>query len=438
MAISVWTVVLAGLVFLFYFWLPEIAPRFYRSTRTWAFLLYILVPAFWLVLISDLYLSKWTDVLLRQGIDFRLSSNVFWVWENLPVSQHHWLPFLDKNDLTKSYSSGGMFAYLFLYAVAKGMAWMTNTGLEKAQFMLAYLYAFCQASVVGLSLQKLTATDRLDRRQRFSYFYLVSFFCLLPGTWITTYYFNPDNFFPIVGMYVFYWAVCLYKEAYLQRGWFGALLLLSVVTPLFAILLGALTFAYIYFSENISSRTAKIVYVRVTIVVVISVACYLAAKLVIKYYDLQDTGSSLSYRSGLDGNTAYFKNLIDSVIVPVNLQSLSFRMNSEFVTMVVVLFVAYLCAREIKDEPWHRLFLISIAFYLFQLVLFPQSVKVHPYLYDVSLTIPVLGTCFYIFLRPAFVTTLSASGFLFYNILMLALVLSNLLMLAKATIVIFI
>lgn len=429
MTIGLWTVVLGAAVFLFYFWLPEIFPKMYKNSSVWTFLLYTLVPVFWLFLITDLYVLKWIPDVLGQGTAFRLSDNVFWVWENLPVSQHHWLPFFNKNDLGTAYSSQGFFAYLFFYASAKVMAWVANTDLAKAQFMLVYLYALLQVWVVVFSLQKLTSSYALDRRQRFSFFYLVSFFVLLPGTWVTIFHLNQDNIMPLVGMYAFFWAVCLYKEAYLEKGWFAGLLLLGIVAPIPAMLFTIMTIGYIYFSDGIPGNTKKVIYVRAAIALIIPLVCLLTAKLVIKHYGINDTGSSFWFRSGLDGDTTYFRNLIDSVIYPIRGR---FRIYSEFLPMIGFLFVAYIWGRKIQGEQWQRLFLIATSYYLLQLVLFPQAVKIHPYLYDASLTIPVLGISFYVFLRPAFVKALSASGFLYYNLLLLGLVLSNLIILARA------
>jgi hypothetical protein len=154
--------------------------------------------------------------------------------------------------------------------------------------------------------------------------------------------------------------------------------------------------------------------------------------------DYRPYGSTFLFRSGLDGDPAYLRSLIQAVVAPCGLtmgccadRSRTDLLFPAFVPLA--LFAGWMLRRH--PIPRARVLVaaaVLVGPYLYSVVLIPQSVSIHPYLYDHLLSTPVimLGVC--CMLLPAVQRQLRGGTLLVYALVMVGLVMSNLVALAQA------
>ena len=97
--------------------------------------------------------------------------------------------------------------------------------------------------------------------------------------------------------------------------------------------------------------------------------------------------SPFMFRSGLDGDTRYFQDAIQSVLHPYTGRTLSSVVFPAFVPIGIALAWMWKGKRGERRRMGRQL-AFTFAPYLFSLALFPQSVAIHPYLYDGLIVLP--------------------------------------------------
>lgn len=99
-------------------------------------------------------------------------------------------------------------------------------------------------------------------------------------------------------------------------------------------------------------------------------------------------GSGLLFRSGLDGDTRYLDSILGAVFHPF--KSEVNRVCDPFISWRVLLILVLVPAWNGVERflSVMELVVISLLPYLFGLVVFPQHVSVHPYVYDLCLSFP--------------------------------------------------
>ena len=145
--------------------------------------------------------------------------------------------------------------------------------------------------------------------------------------------------------------------------------------------------------------------------------------------------SSLLFRSGLDGDTTYFTNMIQAVWSPSTLGCyVRPPLELFFPACVPLLALAPWLwrSREAADIQPGRLLLFLATPYLCSLVLFPQALSIHPYLFDLFLLMPVIVAAFVMALLEPVRRRLSGTTLLAFLLVAGGLIMSNLIGLAQA------
>ena len=123
---------------------------------------------------------------------------------------------------------------------------------------------------------------------------------------------------------------------------------------------------------------------------------YLDPRLLISLKGYHAQESSFLFRSGLDGDTRYFSGLLQAAIAPCPTNCCYPRTFSHLLWPAAVPLVIFgpLTLRSGRTGAFSvvRTVLFLATPYLLSLILFPQSVSVHPYLYDHLLVIPIVVT----------------------------------------------
>ena len=134
------------------------------------------------------------------------------------------------------------------------------------------------------------------------------------------------------------------------------------------------------------------------------------------------TASSFTFRSGLDGDTRYFTSLAQAALAPCPLACCYLRSAADLLLPGLVLLCAVgpltLFDRGATSVSLSRQLLFLATPYLVSLILFPQSVSIHPYLYDHLLMVPIVVTGATALLTDAVQGRLKGAGLLVLLLLM--------------------
>ena len=161
------------------------------------------------------------------------------------------------------------------------------------------------------------------------------------------------------------------------------------------------------------------------------VVSYLTPWLLIAGNDYQAVGSTFLLRSGLDGDTRYFSNIAQAAIAPCIRGGCCWArpvwtvLWPSFVPLVV-LALAVLRREHRPHLRWGHLLLFLTTPYFVSLVLFPQSVSIHPYLYDHMLLAPVIVSGSAMLLTPELEQRLRGAGLLVFLLGAGAMLMANL------------
>jgi hypothetical protein len=123
-----------------------------------------------------------------------------------------------------------------------------------------------------------------------------------------------------------------------------------------------------------------------TALFIASILVLLLPKAIAHFYSFQDTASSIIFRTGLDGKTDEFTNLFSAVIFPIYRRPEIYLLQTIIITLTIFFF-----STKFRIEIRWLIFLsIATSNYVIHLIVFPQSVAIHPYLYDPLVQIPLL------------------------------------------------
>lgn len=114
------------------------------------------------------------------------------------------------------------------------------------------------------------------------------------------------------------------------------------------------------------------------------------------------TSSSFWARSGLDGNRQFVTSIIQAVIEPFE-TTLPARLQTFLIPLVVAISILTLYGELFSRDEICKIFkclAFSLIGYFSNAIIFPQSVSIHPFLYDFLWINPLYLTCGYIFIRP--------------------------------------
>lgn len=319
----------------------------------------------------------------------RLRDVTFPIWDHYPFSQHGFLVFLTPEDLGRgvAYSNHSVGYLLFMYLFYKIELAVPQLPMRAVTAGLEMLFCVAAMLYVGLAGQQ----ARVRLHHGILILLGVTFFLTMPSFWISAGKFNVDNLahfqFPLL-------LLVAYRIARDDLAGFklwvplGAL---CATVPISAALLGA----FLMVSSAGKAAFDKKLFKLAILIIVASVAIYLQPVVISKLLSFKSANSSWLFRSGLNGDTTYFSNVLNSVASPF--------FHRPFYLLIIPISILLIQFGIIRFQEQKNInqgrampigntghfFGVLFSPYLLITLLWPQAVSIHPYIYDFMLIAPI-------------------------------------------------
>lgn len=415
-----------------------------RARSRWPLLVFCWSSALWLTVVADLGVQRYalnTDRFVYKECQSDPLAVNFTVWEHHPASEHLFIAWrtLGDFDARRPYANHVHPYLLSMYVWERAVRGLAGLSLYQATNSVPFLYVVV---LVGAVASLLWRTGILSRTSG-ALFVLLLF--LGSGTivtgwrfWHDMYRFSTDNPYPLLAAVLVVVYACLLEPVRpIAAAVAGALFvaLSPIHTPMLIAAAACLFGAAGRDLRDVLQRNRPLVVMSIVWLIVGGVT-YATPWLLVQWKGYSGEGSGILFRSGLDGDKQYFTSLIQAVVAPCPVLCCWGRPFSSLMwpAFVPVAFSApVLWFRRISSPASPaRLFAFLAAPYLITLLLFPQSISIHPYLYDHFLieAAVVTGAVVMIDAVPAWATTGTR---LFGALLLLcAVLMANLVAIAQA------
>jgi hypothetical protein len=401
--------------------LPKVTP--------WLFILFSM-GALWCSWVWDFGGSR-----LGFAFSNRLSEAFFPIWEGQPFSKHLGLAFLTQDDFKAgiAYGNHRTSFLLLLYGMTKFVQKILDPRLVVATRCVPFFYCGFLLSVVAVFVGRIKeVVFGRGLPNLILLFFGIGFLVSAPSLWIGMLRYNLDNIHPLTLFLVAIMSIYAMDRRWANRKFIWAFAALAVLNPNYAIIMAL---ALPFFGEFEGGGRDEWLRINRPLCRTIlgcgalAVLSYLIPLILLRIGRFHNVGSGLLFRSGLDGEQLYFKNLVQALLHPYRAREWS--VVPSWVLMGTGFLVAFWGRFAEARGTVRQLFFLSIP-YLFSLVFFSQSVSIHPYLYDYQLTFPIgLMGMFWMFSTGA-QARLRGPGLLAMVFLYCALIINNLTTIAQA------
>ncbi len=317
-------------------------------------------------------------------------------WDSAPVSRHLGLSFVVPEDLPQGRAYQHLTqAWLGLaYVLMKPLTWFGvpyATGQNVLAFFTFGVMLWMVSAAVSLSQRPSPADPWATWALWFPLVVLgFSIVATLPSLWVASIIGNPEDqhrFLAAIG--VAYISVLDFHRRPLGRAGFLTAVGVALVAPMYAACL-FITLAFLATPLG-GSRFAGLQWERWRsqgLIFGLVIALGIAVPYVMLWIGgWQGVGSSVFFRAGLDGGTQYFTDMFQSVINPYDAGGRDWRLYPLIAAATLVAAATFALSRPLAVRMFRQLFFCwSMA--LLWIVVFPQAVSIHPYLFDFGLLFP--------------------------------------------------
>jgi hypothetical protein len=391
--------------------------------------------AFWLSVVWDTGIGH---AVVNNSRDDRVSLT-FRLWQTSPPSQHLFLMWLTPEDFAGHVAyTNHLHPYMFsLYGIVRLIQLTTGATLNVARNLTPF--AIAAAGVVAFTfmlLQSRWFVAPPGAKALASLFLALGLFLTEWHFWVSFYTTNLDDVFPLI---VFLLAILFACAAPRPERADKRLLLGSAIafgaygwlyTPLAIVALWCYHGRFDGAAQAIDRNRALIG---------ASLACgitgaiaLLVPRMLVAVKGYTSVSSPFLFRSGLDGDTRYFHDMAQAILRPFHGDARTWWTLLVPAFVPVVLWLTWGTVGAVAARRrLSRVLLFLSSPYLFSIALFPQSVSIHPYLYDQLLFLPaaLLGAVWA--LSPPVQRRMRGPAVLALLLLFAALLMTNLIAIAQ-------
>lgn len=395
--------------------------------------------ALWLIVVVDLGIGRAIVKLDRSSVRTCQSDELtgaFQFWQTRPASEHLFLAWrtVTGSDSKVVYVNHAHPYLLANYAWVSALMALTGVPMFVATNTtpLFYLAVLLVALLVLCHRAGLTAGPP-SVAVVLTAFLSVGFLMTTWRFWLDAYRYNTDNPYPLLAaMFVLVYAFLL-KPARPVAATVCAVVTVGV-SPIYAPMLALASLCL--FAEPATSarefvRANRRLLWLVCAALVAGFVTAMVPRLLNAWRHYSGLSSSFAYRAGLDGDTRYFTNIVQAVLRPCCCYA---RGATELVLPAILplaAFGGFLLRRSESAFRVSHFLLFACTPYVGSMILFPQSLSIHPYLYDHLLILPVVIAGAVAMLSFSSRRPVSGAGLLAYLFFMGALLMSNLIAIAQ-------
>lgn len=333
----------------------------------------------------------------------RLRDITFYIWDNYAPSRHGYLVFyslsdFDKNIAYSNHSTTYLFYMYLLYKIE------TLIPAFQMRVMGALLNMLSLAGVVFYIIANL-AEKRLSLAQSFLCLLSTVLMVSMPGFWISAARFNVDNPFPLVFSMLILTSFFVWRDKGSGKRVWISVPLFAIFSPISAVILGGAMLLYAFQRDGMDMKLFKLA----AAAVLTGCGVYLQPPIVSKVLGFASSNGGWMFRSGLDGNTAYFSNVFEAVVSPFYPRPLHiisipiFLLLAQAVYLRVCTWMVKLGRSNCETTPILSnadfFYFLIFSQYILTCLLWPQAISIHPYLYDYLILAPVSALIIFSFLN---------------------------------------
>jgi hypothetical protein len=406
--------------------------------------LFILFSAgLWLTVVMDSGIASFMVSIDRRGprgCQADPFTTMITLWESNPPSEHLFLGWRSQENFDRRIAyPNHVHPYLFtMYgwiAAARYMAGLTLWGATNTSILLPVLVLI--AAFGTLLARSGLLWDRTSPTGLVTLFAAIGILVTTWRLWIDLVRFNSDNPYPLLAaVFILVYALLLPP----MRTWAAALasalfVALSPVHTPMLLLPAVCVFGQggRNWREVLQRNRSLAIVCRVALLV--GVMAYLEPRLLIWWKGYHSQASSFLFRSGLDGDTSYFTGILQAAVAPCPIGCCYSRTLSELLFPAILPLAIFgpLALRHAQSPAISvgRQLLFLTTPYLVSLILFPQSLSVHPYLYDHLFVIPVVVTGLVAMLSAPIERRLTGAVLLAFLLLVGGILMGNLIAMAQ-------
>lgn len=369
------------------------------SPKTVLFLIW--VSSFWLMVIADVGVARFVlhvDRGLQSGCRYDPLAVTFSTWESSPARVHRFLAWRTPEgirDLTPYAQLAPAFLFT-MYAWVRAVRDVGGVAMYVATNTTPFLCMFlviAAATALFARTRLLAAVATPDGLMRV--FLAYGFLITMWRFWNDLLRYTTDNPYPLAAAALVWLYTCLLDPV--PRRW--AMLSAAIFAALEPIYVPIVLLAVVCLfghaaptARELLARNQNLVTLAVAAILVGAVT-YAAPVLAVKYGGYTAWGHRFLFRSGLDGDTTYFSNMLQAVFAPCPVKCCWGRTTTDLLFPTIVPLSVWGAVRW-RVSPsgalrlGHMLGFLATP-YLVSVILFPQSVSIHPYMYDNFVLIPV-------------------------------------------------
>jgi hypothetical protein len=327
----------------------------------------------------------------------------FNIWENYPITRHWFLTFDSRWNIFEEGKFYHAYTPLFVllhYLILKAISMVTAVGFSRSIRFTPFIVG-CFYSMILPGIMAMTFSYAPRARARFLMLVVSATVVTLsiPDLWTGTLFFDADNSYPVAALCQLVVTGSLFAAfgkdlSKCQKPLYALMLFYCLLLPIHAALFGCALLIY-----ALSKKEHVLLLSRMAVFTVIcAIIVYRFNNVLGAFAGLEAKGSGFLIRSGLNGATSHYSNVFTSLFAPPIQDQM--RIYSFFLFGLIAWFISFILQFFVeKSTRVHAAVFLLFAPVLMDLFIFPESHAVHPYLYDISMS--VLGFMSFIFVIQA-------------------------------------
>lgn len=325
--------------------------------------------------------------LSRGGVPWTQSMPLtFGIWESRPPSEHFFLAFLTPHDVAagKAYAHFSQPWLLLHYLSLQPFRWFgipydrSHVWLCLPQFfvILLLLAAHLHRQPLVLWPARTLPLVRLAIRML-----AVAAVVTLPSFWVTFFRFNPDDYFFVPALAFCHLAAADYRGTLRERDALLTLLAIALFAPIFTPF-AAVSWLLVWgVGSSADERIDWRIVGRLAAITLLGVVVFWLPTWIHRLGWIDIVGSGFRFRSGLDGSEQYFTSMAQALWAPFRSVDRPWQLWQWPIAAFAAIALAALRSPPAASRMMRQLFLCWAPLLWFVIV-FPQSVSIHPYYTD--------------------------------------------------------